>query len=148
MRSSAYITVCLLLLLGACSPDPETRAQTQAVEEAALAWISLVDAGTYEAHWEAGATTFKFLVPRETWSTLVHETMIQLGPLESRTLVTARFQPGPPPTLSPNLQFAPPEGWAIVQYRARYRKGTAIETIWMFLEDGVWKGTGYDLTEA
>ncbi len=147
MRRPAYVIACLLLLLGACGPDPEARRQAQAAQEAALGWLKLIDAGAYEANWEAGSSIFKFLMPRDTWIALIQEDVSQLEPLESRTLITARYTPGPP-AQTPHPRLSTPEGWAVVQYRARYGEEMSIVTVWMILEDGVWKGVGLDMKQT
>ena len=127
--------------------DPEARRQAEAAQEAAQAWLALIDVGAYEAHWEAGSAIFKFLMPRDSWITLFQEMMSQLEPLESRTLITARYTPGLPPAVTPSRRFSP-EATAVVQYRARYGEETGIVTVWMILEDGVWKGVGLDMKKT
>ena len=99
-------------------------------------WLALIDARSYAASWETAATSFKKVVPRETWSATVEEVRAQLGPLKARVLKSAT--PEKPPG-------APQGEYIVFRFDTTFERGPAlIEVVSALKEtDGTWRVAGY-----
>jgi hypothetical protein len=99
-------------------------------------WLALVDAQSYAASWDTAASSFKRVVPRDTWSTTIEEVRVQLGTLKARVLKSAT--PGKPPG-------APQGEYIVFRFDTTFERGPAlIEVVAALKEtDGTWRVAGY-----
>ena len=99
-------------------------------------WLALIDARRYDASWETAASSFRKIVPRETWSATVEDVRVQLGPLKTRVLKSAT--PEKPP--------GSPQGeYSVFRFDTTFERGPAlIEVVAALKEkDGTWRVAGY-----
>ena len=123
------ITLCLSATVQA------SEAEKQA-EEAALAWLLLVDAGQYKASWKEAASLFREQVSVKQWSQAVSAARKPFGKLKSRQLKDA--------TYATSLPGAPDGEYVVLQFEAVYEhKASAIETVTPMQDDGNWRVSGY-----
>jgi hypothetical protein len=99
-------------------------------------WLALIDTRDYAASWETAASSFKRVVPRETWSASVEEVRVQLGQLRARVLKSAT--PEKPPG---SLQGE----YIVFRFNTTFERGPAlIEVVAALKEtDGTWRVAGY-----
>ena len=129
--------VLLIFLITLClsATVPASEAEKQA-EEAALAWLSLVDAGQYKASWKKAASLFRAQVSVKQWSQAVSAARKPFGKLKSRQLMDA--------TYATSLPGAPDGEYVVLQFEAVYEhKASAIETVTPMQDDGNWRVSGY-----
>ena len=99
-------------------------------------WLALIDTRSYAASWETAASSFRRVVPRETWSATIEEVRVQLGPLKARVLKSAT--PEEPPGA---LQGE----YIVFRFDTIFERGPAlIEVVAALKEkDGTWRVAGY-----
>jgi hypothetical protein len=99
-------------------------------------WLALIDTRSYAESWETAASSFKKIVPRDTWSATVEEVRVQLGPLKTRVLKSAT--PEKPPK---SLQGE----YIVFRFDTTFDRGPAlIEVVAALKEkDGTWRVAGY-----
>lgn len=109
----------------------------KAAEGAALAWLRLIDEGSYAESWEAASAHFKAVVPRARWIAEVAALRAGCGALGERSRKSARY--------TRSLPEAPRGEYVVIQFAARFaRKPGAIETVTPVREeDGTWRVDGY-----
>ena len=109
------------------TPPAQTSVQT---------WLALIDTRSYAASWETAATSFKKVVPRETWSATVEEVRVQLGSLKTRVLKSATPEQPPKPLQGEYIVF---------RFDTTFDRGPAlIEVVSALKEnDGTWRVAGY-----
>lgn len=117
---------------GASQTSNESAAQT-----AALAWLALVDAGSYDQSWSEAATLFRRVVDQGVWQKQVGGVRAPLGSVLSRSLKSARY--------ATSLPGAPDGQYVVVQFNTSFtNKSSAIETVTPMKEpDGTWRVSGY-----
>ncbi|MEM1113049.1 MAG: DUF4019 domain-containing protein [Pseudomonadota bacterium] len=102
----------------------------------ALAWLQLVDAGSYAASWDQAAPFFQQQVSKSQWESAVGSVRAPLGELISREVVSA--------TAYTSLPGAPDGEYIVLSINASYEgQESAIETVTMSIVDGVWRVVGY-----
>lgn len=108
-----------------------------AAETAALAWLSLVDAGRYAESWTAAATRFRQAIPQEQWESKAEYGRGALGALKSRKLRSATF--------TSTLPGAPDGEYVVIKLVSSFeQKAAAIETVTLLKDqDGTWRVSGY-----
>jgi hypothetical protein len=109
----------------------------KAATEAANHWLSVVDAGSYAASWQAAAPAFKIAVLKDQWAQMLQANRAPLGRVISRTLKSATYKT--------SLPGAPDGKYVVIQYESSFEhKQSAIETITPSLgDDGQWRVSGY-----
>jgi hypothetical protein len=109
----------------------------KAAIEAAEAWLSLVDEGSYLRSWREGATYFKNAVSEGQWTQSMAAFRKPLGKTLSRKLTSAQY--------TTTLPGAPDGEYVVIQYQTSFEnKLSATETVTpMVDEDGSWKVSGY-----
>ena len=118
------------------APSAEEAAQA-AAREGAQTWLALVDAGQFEASWDAAANLFKSSVTKEQWSASLKGAREPLGAVSSRQLQGSEYK-----TSLPNA----PEGkYVVVYYDSAFaQKAPAKESVTLIEEpDASWKVAGY-----
>jgi hypothetical protein len=130
--------VLALVFLSALSPlalaadvKPEDAAQN-----AAEAWLALVDAGKYGESWEEAATYFKGAVTKEQWEHAIRGVRGPLGKVVSRKLKSRQY--------TEKVPGAPDGKYVIIQYDTSFEHKEAVETVTPML-DGPrgWRVSGY-----
>src|ERR1700736_2240156 len=118
--------------LSATAEPPEAAA-----ESAALAWLSLVDAGNYAQSWSAASSLFRQKVSEMQWKSAAAGARVPLGALKSRKVQSA--------TLKNSLAGAPDGQYVVVVFASSFEhKATAIETVTPMKDtDGKWHVSGY-----
>jgi hypothetical protein len=124
-------SICALPL-AASDEHPEAAATA-----AAVAWLALVDAGTYAQSWNEAASRFRQRLPQEQWQTSAAQARGPLGALKSRELQSATFKH--------TLPGAPDGEYVVIRFAASFvNKAAAIETVTpMKDDDGTWRVAGY-----
>jgi hypothetical protein len=121
---------------GATAADAATGSE-KAAQEAAIAWLALVDGGQYAQSWDEAASAFRRAVDQPGWTRRVAAVRTPLGALRSRTLKSARY--------ATSLPGAPDGEYVVLQFDATFEhKMTAVETVTPMKDtDGRWRVSGY-----
>jgi hypothetical protein len=109
---------------------------TTPAQHSVQTWLALIDTRSYAASWETAASSFKKVVPQETWSATIEEVRVQLGPLKARV----------PKSATPEKPPGAPQGEYIVfRFDTTFDRGPAlIEVVAALKEkDGTWRVAGY-----
>ena len=132
---AAVVIVGILSLTG-CSATRNPEAERAAVA-AAEAWLKLVDAGDYEASWQASSAFFRNAVTREQWEKSMRTFRTPLGGNLSRRIKSRRYRT--------SLPGAPDGQYVIIRFKSSFaQKKSAVETVTPMLEEnGVWHVSGY-----
>jgi hypothetical protein len=130
------VAICAFTLLAATSAGA-TETPEVAAQSAALAWLSLVDAGNYAQSWSSAASWFRQKVSASQWQTAAASARAPLGALKSRTLQSA--------TPKSALPGAPDGRYVVIEFAASFEhKARAIETVTPMMDaDGKWHVSGY-----
>ena len=116
------------------TPDsaPEQVALDHATEDAARAWLALVDAADWNASFAAASKQFQEQNTVAGWEQASQTARVPLGAAIVREAIGYQ---------SVN---APPRGYRVVQFRTDFanRKGVA-ESVTLEQDDGSWKVVGY-----
>jgi hypothetical protein len=131
---------CLLVaaaLLGDEPPTKAEKARMKAGEEAALAWLALVDSGDYARSWRESAGLFKKEVTQGEWEQSAKAARETFGKLLSRSLKAGEYGRATPGDTRGE--------YLILVYDSSFEKRkTAAETVVPVKEkDGVWRVAGY-----
>lgn len=130
--------ILLLLAIGLAATPAHAQSndgQVEAAKAAAAEWIELLDANDYQATWEQAASLLQSQVTADQWANQVRQVHSQLGTLQDRSLIAARYT-----TSLPNV----PEGeYVVAQYRAQYGSQTVIETATLMKDGEAWRVAGY-----
>ena len=140
MRLRIGLLAALVLTPGASvtaqTPDSTGNSVT-AAQEAAGAWLRLVDQHRYGESWDSAAGMFREAVTRSAWEAAVQEGRARFEPFGARQLLDAAFQN--------SLPNAPAGEYVVLQYQTKVRGGkTAVETVTPTRDkDGRWRVAGY-----
>jgi hypothetical protein len=134
-RAAAVLSIALAISLSAAQANdehPEAVAQA-----AALAWLTLVDAGNYAASWDAAATRFRESLAREDWVARAASLRGSMGALNSRNLKSE--------TYTHSLPGVPNGDYVVIRFSSSFAQtGAAVETVTPMKDaDGAWRVTGY-----
>jgi Protein of unknown function (DUF4019) len=130
-----YVVVVSILATSSCAAQDEHA--DAAAKAAALAWLSLVDAGSYAESWTAASMRFREAIPKAQWESKVALGRGSLGALKSRRLLTATFKS--------TLPGAPDGEYVVIRFESSFEhKEAAIETVTpMKDEHATWRVSGY-----
>jgi rhamnogalacturonyl hydrolase YesR len=126
----------MLLVLGstACGRNIEP---TQAMQDASVAWLTLVDEGDFEASWEQASTIFRSGVTKSYWLATIQSLREPVGRFRGRALrsVIAKTDPA----------NSPPGEYILMTFDSSFEHTQeVVETLTMFQEeDGTWRTAGY-----
>ena len=127
---------CLLSLLLLSPMAAATEQQEKAAEQAALAWLALVDTARYDASWTTAASLFRQQVGTADWVKAVTAARKPLGGLITRKLSSA--------TYTTRLPGAPDGEYVVLQFETHFANKTqAIETVTPMMDGGRWRVAGY-----
>jgi uncharacterized protein DUF4019 len=131
---AAVFVVALFALtapLAASAEEPEIAA-----ESVALAWLRLLDAGSYTQSWSAASTLFRERTSQSRWRAKIATGRGVLGPLVSRNLQSA--------VLARTVRGEPDGEYTIVRFSSRFawmnNEQTVFETVVTTKDaDGIWR---------
>jgi hypothetical protein len=125
------------LMFTAASVNAQDGDKVAKAEAAALAWLTLTDAGDYPRSWDQAAGYFQASISKPNWTNAVGKIRQPLGRLISRRVKSAKF--------TRSLPGAPDGEYVVIQYDTQFEhKDGAIETVTPLLEkDDSWKVSGY-----
>ncbi len=113
-------------------PPQEIASSDRAVDQAARAWLAVVDLGDWSASFEAAGKAFRDMNTLEGWSEASEEVRAPLGTVASRELVESKFL------------NAPPRGYRSVTFRTTYSvAGEVMEEVTLEREESGWRVVGY-----
>nr|WP_229496325.1 DUF4019 domain-containing protein [Massilia polaris] len=121
---------------------PATAQRASAVykgQEAAVAWLGLLDSGQYAASWDQAAPQLQRAVSRPRWKASVPAQRAPLGPVVARRLKWANYAE----TL-PDLSAGQ---YVILEYETRFaNRVSAAETVTPIKDaNGIWKVGAYGI---
>ncbi len=119
------------------SQTPEQAKAKQDAQAAALAWLKLVDDGSYAESWQSAADFFQKAVTQEHWVTAIKGVRPMLGAVLSRKVKSSNY--------ATKLLGSPVGQYVVVEFNTEFAdKKTAVETVTpMLAPDGTWKVSGY-----
>ncbi len=121
------------------TPADEAAAKKGA-EEAAKAWLALVDAGKYAESWQQASAIFRGKVTEAQWVEAVRSVAAQVGKVQGRELARAAYADALPDA---------PGTYVILQYRTRFEKlPDALETVSFQRDGAAWRAAGYFVRPA
>lgn len=118
------------------APSPEEAAQAEA-QKRAQDWLGLVDAGQYDASWDAAAPVFQSSTTKEQWNQALQGARGPLGSLGSRQFRAAEYKT--------SIQGAPEGKYVVVYFDSTFaQKPGAREIVTLRQQaDESWKVAGY-----
>lgn len=108
-------------------------------QEAAVAWLDLLDSGQYSTSWDQAAVQLQHEVPRAVWEARVRAQRAPLGAVVARRLKWASY--------TETLPDLPVGQSVVLEYETRFEnKVSAVETV-MPVKDarGIWKVGAYSI---
>ena len=133
--------ICLLaaaMLLGQEPPSKAEEAQVKAGQEAAQAWLALMDSGQYARSWKDAAAIFKKQVTQEEWEKAAKSGREAFGKLVSRKLKAGEYGKAMP---------GDPRGeYIVLIYDSSFEKRSVVDekVIPVKEKDGTWRVAGYE----
>jgi Protein of unknown function (DUF4019) len=130
------VAVVVICFVASTNMQAEQTAE-KAAQEAAEAWLALVDSGKYSESWNEGAQILKTAVSKEQWESTLQKVRTPLGKLDSRKLKSAQN--------TKKLPNAPEGEYVVIQYETSFENmKAATETIIPMVDkDGKWRVSGY-----
>ena len=127
-----------ILILFGCSGGGNPDAEKAAVSDV-LAWLDLIDNGSYDDSWEVTAEQFKKAGSKERWIEMLDAVRKPHGQLLSRKIQTARYK-----TRLPEASIGE---YVVIKFDTNFEnKKDAIETvITSWGKGGRWRVIGYTL---
>lgn len=137
MKNALRIAILFVFLFGSSTARAADGDATSKAQDAAKAWLVLVDAEKYGQSWDEAALLFRSAVMKAEWERAVRATRGPLGAVKSRALKSANF--------TRSLPGAPDGEYVVIQFDTRFaNKASAIETVTpMRDKDGAWRVSGY-----
>lgn len=138
MTEGLTLIACLLVSAGAPAAQ-STEASEAAAQQAADAWLKVIDAGNLGKAWDQASTMFRTVVPRRDFEKKMKAARAPLGKFVFRKLSGKR--------LTHELPGGPGGTYVILEYGAQFqKKERAVETVTMMLDTGgKFRGAGYDV---
>ena len=102
---------------------------------AAQSWLVLVDNGRWADGWNAAAALFRSQASQAQMASAIQGARGPLGAVSSRTLLTE--------TKTNTLPGLPVGAYEVVQFKTRFAKADALETVVLAHEGSLWKVVGY-----
>ncbi len=126
-----------LSLTGLARPLAADHAVEAEAEDAARAWLGVVDDGRYVQSWGEAAPAFKEAITQDQWLRALGSARSPLGSCVSRRLTARRLVDG--------LPGVPKGPYVVIQFTTEFQKrASAVETITPALgTDGRWHVSGY-----
>lgn len=138
MKNILQIGFIFFFLVGLTARAADGDAtDTAKAQNAARAWLALVDAEKYGQSWNEAALLFRSAVMKVEWERAVKATRAPLGPVKSRVFKSANF--------TRSLPGAPDGEYVVIQFDTQFaNKASVIETVTPTRDkDGAWRVSGY-----
>jgi len=137
MRMADWFVVAVLACVSMQAGAQDEGLDLRPADQAARAWLAMVDSGRYGDSWEAAATLFKETIPKLRWETTAQSVREPLGVVvgrKVRSMNYTRILPG-----------APEGEYVVIQFDTRFEnRPLSVETVTPMREkDGSWKVSGY-----
>ena len=137
MKLLAAVAIAASML---AAPALQAQHEASAIhksQEAARAWLDLVDDGHYAESWDQAASPFRLAITNASWPAAVRAAREPLGPVRARRLKWARY--------TENVPGAPEGRYVVLEYETRFEhRVSATETVTPMKDaDGTWKVSGY-----
>ena len=126
----AIFALCLPRIAASLTPEAEA-------ENAARAWLGMLDAGNYAQSWNTASARFRASITQAEWVSRVSAVRGPLGAVRSRELSSAR--------VAHSLPGAPDGEYVVLEFSTSYEhKTVATETVTPMKDpDGKWHVSGY-----
>lgn len=131
-----------LILTDSITPDSINANAGQAAQEAADAWLALIDSTDYETSWQQAASMFQEQISEAQWIQTLQSVRGPLGAFQSRAPQKREYR-----TVLPDA----PEGeYVVVTYGSHYTQlASGTETVTLTKTDTEeWKVVGYYIRPA
>jgi hypothetical protein len=137
MKLMAAATIAASVLAAPAAWAQNEASAIHKSQEAARAWLDLLDDGHYAQSWEQAAGPFRHAVSSAGWQAAIRSARQPLGPLRARRLKWA--------TYTENLPGAAPGQYVVLEYESRFdNRVSATETVVpMKAQDGSWRVAAY-----
>lgn len=138
-KAAGWILLSLFLIHFGSSPAVAQK--EAAAEEAARAWLTLIDERAYAASWEEAGELMQTALTKDGWRSAVQNARNQLNALlpgldfTKRKLIAAQY--------TENVPNAPKGAYVITQYSITHGGAEVIETVSLHHENEAWKVVGY-----
>jgi hypothetical protein len=140
-RSMIHVSLAIVALMiiiypyFSNKPDPEKVEQASA---AAIAFLSLLDKGNFEAAWNQSATFMREDIPLETWLAQLNQVRSQVGALRERNQSDVNYTKEP-------IEGIPEGEYISFFYSSRFdHHNTARERVTLYHEAATsWRVAGY-----
>ncbi|RJG22538.1 DUF4019 domain-containing protein [Massilia cavernae] len=131
------IAVLAASMLVASPARAERASAIHKSQEAAVAWLDLVDSGQYAESWDHAATSFQYAISKPRWSEKVRALRAPLGPVRARRLKWAKY--------TETLPDLPSGQYVVLEYETRFdNRVSATEKVTPVQDNnGVWKVSSY-----
>lgn len=108
-------------------------------QEAAVAWLDLLDSGQYATSWDQASLQLQRKVSRPAWEAMVRTQRAPLGPVVARRLKWANY--------TETLPELPVGQYVVLEYETRFaNRVSAAETVTPIKDaDGRWKVGAYSI---
>lgn len=139
MKIIAIITALSACMLIAPIAAGQRASAVHKGQEAAVAWLDLLDSGQYAASWDQAAPQLQRTVPRPAWEAQVRAQRAPLGPIVARRLKWANY--------TETLPELPVGQYVILEYETRFaNRVSAAETVTPVKDaHGTWKVGAYSI---
>ena len=130
------IQACVLAGLMAFSSLAWAAATNDQAQPSGEAWLGLIDLGKYAESWSESSSLFKSHVEVQKWAEMVKAARAPLGAKASRKLQSVKFLK--------TMPGAPDGNYALIIFDSSFtNKASAVETLTMMDDGGVWRAAGY-----
>jgi hypothetical protein len=139
-RRGALRALASVALLGGLVPPLAAQdPRGSEAQNAARAWLALVDRSDARAAWDAADSRFRDSLPVERWTVRLQQQRGPLGPLVQRSVRSTRLTASPP--------GFPPGDYAIVTFHSAFAKMTVAQETVTLVRDvgGAWRVAGYSI---
>jgi hypothetical protein len=128
--------MALAVLVGA-APQSSGADSPESAEDAALAWLALVDAGNYLDSWNTAAAYFRNALTQSEWVSMLGAVRGPLGAVKSRQVAASQS--------THSLPGAPDGDYVVIRFTTSFEhKAEATETVTPTKDpDGHWRVVGY-----
>jgi hypothetical protein len=136
MKPVALMVIAIGIAVATLPRAADEQIDTVPATNAALGWLSLVDAGNYGQSWQAAAQYFRDNITQSEWESTLVQGRGKLGHVQARKATSVQY--------ARDLPKAPPGEYVVIQYSTRFENGLHTETVTPMKEkDGSWKVSGY-----
>ena len=109
----------------------------QAASTASQNWLNIVDSNRYGESWDKLSSLSKLSVKKEEWVEILEKTRRPLGAATSREVVDERTAKDP--------SGMPKGDYIVMLYKTQFSRQTVFELVTLYLEDGQWLVSTYQV---